>query len=357
MPEKSDEEIINEVGLDSSNDISEDDALAELSIKGEEEGLLELVDSNTEEENISDETKKIIENEDKDDEIELKNSSETIEKKEMPIQKKQPKVYRILMAVVALLSIILVIGLILYFTGFFEPEPIKPKKTAIKKVEKEIVFNEKEINKDKLNKKLTMLTKKEIMDKNELKEKELKKKKEEEEKLARIEEEKRLAKIEEEKQALIEEQNKLKKEQEALLTIQEKLKEEFEEQKKQLLLDLENKKMQNNTMTLIEPIPEPEPEIESQNTMEEASTMQFLSFINVATIKGNLYKSYLDKASTIDKNISLCRDYKNRIEIYFGPYDSIKEREKVFNNLIKNDFKEAYLVDFTKEEYDKRCNY
>ncbi len=49
--------------------------------------------------------------------------------------------------------------------------------------------------------------------------------------------------------------------------------------------------------------------------------------------------------------------FKNRIEIYVGPYDSTKERQKVYNLLLENGFKEAYLVDLTKEEYEKRCKY
>ena len=95
----------------------------------------------------------------------------------------------------------------------------------------------------------------------------------------------------------------------------------------------------------------------TQNDKNNENFKTFLSFINVATIKGNLYKSYLDKVEKYDKKISLCRDFKNRIEIYFGPYESQEERLKVFNLLIENGFKEAYLVDFTDEEYNKRCNY
>ncbi len=97
---------------------------------------------------------------------------------------------------------------------------------------------------------------------------------------------------------------------------------------------------------------------EAENNMEEkTSSKMFLPFINVATIKGELYKTYLDKVLTIDKNVSLCRDSKNRIEVYFGPYDSNIERAKVLDNLLENGFKESYLVDFTKEEYKKRCEY
>lgn len=95
----------------------------------------------------------------------------------------------------------------------------------------------------------------------------------------------------------------------------------------------------------------------NQKSEETKEINTFLSFINVATIEGELYKSFLDKVTKIDNNVSLCRDNKNRVEIYFGPYYSNNEREKVLNNLLENGFKYSYSVDFTQEEYNKRCKY
>lgn len=374
MAEKTDEEIINEVGLESSsNDISPEEALEELSIKddkGELENLEPVKDDSSDNKDKSSEN--VIENEDRDDEKELiNNADKELKEESLSVQKKQPRIYKILIGVAAFLLLTLLTGAVLYFTGFFDPEPVKPEQKIEKKVQNEIIFDEDSINKNKLNKKLTMLTKKEIMNKEELEaeEKRLKEeerlKKEAEEKA--IEEKKRkeaerLAKMQEEKRLLKEQEERLKKEQEALLQMQDELKIEFEEQKKQFLLDLENQKAQieEKEKEEIETIINEEPEMNVEPVEEmpvDDTSKTFLSFINVATIKGELYKSFLDKALTFDKNVSLCRDFKNRIEIYFGPYESKKERKKVFNNLIENGFKESYLVDFTQEEYDKRCKY
>ena len=83
----------------------------------------------------------------------------------------------------------------------------------------------------------------------------------------------------------------------------------------------------------------------------------FLLFINVAKIKDVLYKKYLDKIVAVSPNIKLCRDDKNRIEIYYGPFDNNEERTKLLNKLFENKFNEAYELEFTQEEFDKRCNY
>ncbi len=380
MAEKSDEEIIKELGLEaSSNDVSPEEALVELSIKDDEESLepIENQEDTTDKEEISKEN--VIENEDRDDEKELVNESNKNNEEPLPVQKKQPKIYKILIAIVIFLFIVLTAGTIMYFTGFFDPEPVKQaEKVVEKKTEIKIDFKDKNIDESKLNKKLKMLTKHEIMNKEELeaeekrikeeekKKKEAERKKKEAEEKALNEkkkkEEERLAKIEEEKKLLTQQQEALKKEQKALLILQEELKAEFEEEKKRFLEDIENQKTEIQDPVKEETIEESQEVEEDQFNKNEfenenKSINQFLPFINVATIKGNLYKSYLDKILEIDKNVSLCRDFKNRIEIYSGPYDSETERQKVINKLLEKGIKEAYLVDFTAEEYEKRCKY
>jgi len=101
MAEKTDEEIIKEVGLEASdNDISDEQALEELSIKddGQDDESLEEINNNELEptneslEPVEEDSKaNVIENEDKDDE-ELINNKETKDlEEEIPVQKKQPK--------------------------------------------------------------------------------------------------------------------------------------------------------------------------------------------------------------------------------------------------------------------------
>jgi hypothetical protein len=196
-----------------------------------------------------------------------------------------------------------------------------------------------------------------ILEKKKKKEKEnkeiaLKKKKAEEKILANY------AKIEKEKEYLINQQNELKEEYAKFKQMQEKAKVDFEMKKNNLLQELENKTIITSKEETIPNINEEnKSQIVEKEIPENKEIKYFLSFINVATIKGNLHKEFLDKVQKFDKNLSLCRDSKNRIEILFGPYDSNKERNKVFNNLLVNNIKEAYLIDFTLVEYEKRCKY
>lgn len=378
MAEKTDKEIIEELKLETSDDASNNEVLEEVSSNVPEDILEEVTkidDASTineqkkQDANINETKEKVIE--------------DTVE--EVQVQKKQPKIFRILIGVLIFLVTILVIGLILFFTGFFDPEeqmnpetnetkkPVAEQK--IKEIEKEIHI--KDLDKNRLNKKLQMLTKTEIMHKEELEAEEKKiaeeKKKKEEAKQKALDEKKKLeeekeaakrAEIQKEIEQLKEHQENVKKQQEEFLKLQNEAKMQLEEQRLALLKEIEeekNKMPAEPTMVEEEKIMTEETKkvIEQEEVKEEFTDTKntFLQFINVATVKGNLYKSYLDKVQIFDKNPSLCRDSKNRIEIYFGPYDSEKQREKVLNNLMDNGFKESYLVDFTQEEYEKRCKY
>ena len=391
MAEKTDEEIIKEVGLETSNDVTPEEALEELSLDGGFEEILEPVAEIKTATNSSSDKEELKSKKNDSEDNKLNSSSKNDQNEEnsqdpFPVQKKQPKIYKILMAVVAFLLLILFLGVVLYFIGFFdpeEPEKILDKKVEMKKVEKEIVFDSKDLNKKRLNKKLTMLTKHEIMNRNELeaeeqkiKEEERIKKETEEKAIAdkkRIEEEKlaaQYAKIEKEKQILENQQKEIKEKQENFLKLQEEASMILDEKRAELLKELEE---QRNIPKMIEPEPKEEvmlieKELEEKAMIEEKEEPEekifkenisntFLAFINVATIKGSLYKEFLDEVQKYDKKLSLCRDTKNRIEIFFGPYDSNKERQKVFNNLLDDGFQESYLIDFTNEEYQKRCKY
>jgi len=92
-------------------------------------------------------------------------------------------------------------------------------------------------------------------------------------------------------------------------------------------------------------------------TVEDTEVMQksFLLFAQVATIKTKLYLSFLQKINKIDKRISVCRNDVNHIEIFVGPFSSEEERSltlKKINNSLVND---AFAIDFTQNEFDKRC--
>ena len=272
-------------------------------------------------------------------------------KEDLTKSKKKSLLSKILIGIIAFLLLLLTVGIVLYLLGFFEPKeevvnttvenvmPVEVKEDAYK-------FDIKDINSKKLNEQLSFLTNKNIN-------------KEKNEELEKIENEKRI--IEEEKRR---EEEALKIQEEALLkekaAIEEKKiqleneKAELEAMRQEALmlkdqLEMNKTKLETATIEKIEAVISPEE--------EKVSNKKFLSFINVAKIKGSLYKKYLDKITAINSNVILCRDDKNRIEIYFGPFNDETSRSNLLDKLIKNKFEEAYEVEFTQEEFDKRCNY
>ncbi|MCG3659192.1 hypothetical protein [Aliarcobacter butzleri] len=89
----------------------------------------------------------------------------------------------------------------------------------------------------------------------------------------------------------------------------------------------------------------------------ETSNPTFIKLINVAKIKGELKKNFLDKIISISPNVHLCRDEENIIELYFGPFSDDETRKELYNKLVSKGFKEAYELEMTQEAFDKSCNY
>lgn len=275
-----------------------------------------------------------------------------IELKEEFVKPKKSILPKILIGIVALLILLLIIGAVLYFTGFFAPkEPVKVEQKEVTPVVEKVEttdnsykFDIKDINSKKLNEQLANLTSKNMA--NEENEKKLQEQKQKEDELLKSQENellKQKAQLEEKKLEL------------------EKEKAQLEEMKQQAVV-LKNELESNTTTNTNEGIPaktaanSKEPSKETVNNKQENKN-EFLLFISVAKIKGVLYKKYLDKIVAINPNVKLCRDDENRIEIYYGPFEKNEDRTDLVNKLINNKFNEAYELEFTQEEFDKRCNY
>lgn len=130
------------------------------------------------------------------------------------------------------------------------------------------------------------------------------------------------------------------------------------------ILEDEKEELTNNTKKEIEISKESKSlivfEDESKNEDTKASDIkkyEFLKIISVAKIKGNLKKSYYDKIYNIDSSVLLCRDSLSNIEIYFGPFKDNTKQENLLNRLLEAGFSEAYNLEMEKEEFNKRCNY
>ncbi len=271
------------------------------------------------------------------------------------VKPKKNTLFKVLIGIISLLIIIIIIGAILYFTGFFnhkeeiviqkEEEHIEQQQEVaqhIEKVEQKeegYKFNIKDINSKKLNEQLANLTNKNL-EKKENDKKAVEETKKEETTLKNHEEELIKQKAELEKQKIEFEKQKAEF---------EKIKEDSLSQKKETVAQIEQVKQPEETS----------PENAQKKTLDKETNAknEFLLFINVVKIKGVLYKKYLDKIIAINPNVKLCRDEKNRIEIYYGPFKSSEERSELLDKLIKNKFSEAYELEFTQEEFDKRCNY
>jgi hypothetical protein len=306
----------------------------------------ELIDASTL--TIDNENNEQIKNEKDDDKY-----KDILEVKEdLTKSKKKSLLSKILIGLITFLLLLLIVGVILYFLGFFTPKEtvkvVPQENTAPVEVKDETYkFDIKNINSKKLNEQLSFLTNKNIV-------------KEKDEDLEKRENEKRI--IEEEKRR---DDEALKIQEDALLkekaTIEEK-KTQLENEKAQLeamrqeALSLKAQLNVNKTELETTTVPSTE-QIKEPKVVQSTTKKEFLKFINVAKIKGSLYKKYLDKISAINPNVILCRDDRNKIEIYFGPFKDDESRNKLLDKLIKNKFEEAYEVEFTQEEFDKRCNY
>ena len=306
------------------------------------------------------------------------NKEPLVEVKEEFVKPKKSPLHKILFAVVAFLLLFLIIGTVLYFTGFFDPKEVKKVEIPVveQTVEKVEVaennykFDIKDINSKKLNEQLAALTSKNLNDEKieELEKKDNEKrlideqKRKEDELLKKQEDEllNQRTQLEQKKLELEREKIHLETMKQQALQLKEELHIENQDKSTETISALDSEK-QKVIETINNSIPKKaleEKKEEIVNNNEKAKdTSSFLLFINVAKIKDVLYKKYLDKIVTINPNIKLCRDDKNRIEIYYGPFDNSEDRSKLLNKLLDNKFNEAYELEFTKEEFDKRCNY
>lgn len=274
---------------------------------------------------------------------------------------KKPSLKIILISIIAFLVLLLIIGFSIIIFSPKEEAPVEVKEEVtvkeevVEEKEPEVKFDLSSINSQKLNEQLANLTNKNLQ-------KEPENIKENEESRRVLEEQKRIEeeslKIEED---LVLKQKESLEEKKAELEIEmqklEALKQEAVMAREELLKAQNTNQSQQNELEKEDNSPKIVKKEEPSKESIEQNSGEFLQLINVAKIKGVLYKKYLDKATSIDSNILICRDDLNRIELYYGPFTSNELRETLLNRLLKNGFSQAYEVEMTKDEFDKRCNY
>ncbi|MCT7469909.1 hypothetical protein N5T90_03375 [Aliarcobacter cryaerophilus] len=216
---------------------------------------------------------------------------------------------------------------------------------------KETKFDFNNLEPEKLNEQLELLTNKNM-----------EYQKEKEQKI--LEEEKKLSpvfnlvnnlkdkeEIKKEENSIVSSEDNKKEEISKIEEIKEDKKEEIISEKKDIATSTNNEtKTQNETSNI-------NSNSKKEETTKITESLTFVKLINVAKIKGDLNKKYFDKVIEVNANILLCRDDENIIELYYGPFLEDEIRDNLLSKLIKNGFKEAYSLEMTKEEFDKRCNY
>lgn len=210
---------------------------------------------------------------------------------------------------------------------------------------KETKFDFNNLEPEKLNEQLELLTNKNM-----------EYQKEKEQKI--LEEEKKLSPVFNLVNNL-KDKEEIKKEENSIVSSEDNKKEEIKEDKKEEIIS-ENKDVTTNTSNETKTQNETS-NINSNSKKEETTkatdSLTFVKLINVAKIKADLNKKYFDKVIEVNANVLLCRDDENIIELYYGPFLEDEIRDNLLSKLIKNGFKEAYSLEMTKEEFDKRCNY
>lgn len=216
---------------------------------------------------------------------------------------------------------------------------------------KETKFDFNNLEPEKLNEQLELLTNKNM-----------EYQKEKEQKI--LEEEKKLSpvfnlvnnlkdkeEIKKEENSIVSSEDNKKEEISKIEEIKEDKKEEIISEKKDIATSTSNEtKTQNETSNI-------NSNSKKDETTKITESLTFVKLINVAKIKGDLNKKYFDKVIEVNANVLLCRDDENIIELYYGPFLEDEIRDNLLSKLIKNGFKEAYSLEMTKEEFDKRCNY
>ena len=216
---------------------------------------------------------------------------------------------------------------------------------------KETKFDFNNLEPEKLNEQLELLTNKNM-----------EYQKEKEQKI--LEEEKKLSpvfnlvnnlkdkeEIKKEENSIVSSEDNKKEEISKIEEIKEDKKEEIISEKKDIATSTNNEtKTQNETSNI-------NSNSKKEETTKITESLTFVKLINVAKIKGDLNKKYFDKVIEVNANVLLCRDDENIIELYYGPFLEDEIRDNLLSKLIKNGFKEAYSLEMTKEEFDKRCNY
>ncbi len=242
------------------------------------------------------------------------------------VQQKQSKLQKILMLAVGVLGGIFLFGLILYWFGAFDPdEPTQP--VAVQgqdlnqtKEPEKYIFSDKDINIDRLNSKLRILTKYEI-----------------------------IGTKEEEQQKLLEKNAKISSEQIDNLLLEEQKKEEEKRLAEEKRKQEELKKAQEEKKRL----EEEQKRLEEEKRKAAQNPYDLLKFIQVNEDETvlNSIKPNLEK---FEVKISKCSDVTGNF-LLIGPFKTNKDLNTIFKDIYKNITQSTTKKDLARLEFDRIC--
>jgi len=237
-----------------------------------------------------------------------KSSSISLDEELTQEEIKRKKLKKIILIVGIVFIAIILIGIGLYFIGFFESKTYEQTKdkNITKKIDRSITIETKprkkyinfkmsQINVKRLEQKLSLLTKYEILENDETERLKAK------EKLAR------------EKQARLE---------------------KFAKQNKE------------------------ESIFQSASLKDNNQTKSIKYFAQIPTLKIKKFKKFIKASQIISAHLSICKDTNNRTRVFVGPFKDKKTRNKIIN-ILKNKKlkKEIKKLNLTSKEFDTMCNF
>lgn len=291
------------------------------------EELSENEESKEENEELSNEVKEVTQDDNDDTQAE-----EPLDEDE----KKQKKLKLIIIILGSVIGVLILAFIIMYFMGIFDnPEPLPVDNNATKIVKpskesmiiasiknKQIEYNDKLINKKRLNKKLALLTKYEILDDDVV----TKFQQEEKERLYKI------------KMQQLEEFAKNNKEESIFKTTLNK----NISNKESRFIDINDSNKTNNSNLAFE------------NPNEK------LIFIKIDPIEYKNFKDIIKAEKTSTTSISMCKNNKGKIDIYVGPMYINLETNNIIKRVRKTFPDKKSSISITKllrKEFNNLCNF
>ncbi len=208
----------------------------------------------------------------------------------------------------------------MFFTGAFDPEVIEEvpltKEQLIKKettitiktqpVKKYITFTMDQINPARINKRLKLLTKYEI--------------------------------IEDDALELIKAKEKERLYQEAQLKL-----ENFAKNNKEESLSKDGKNVfapGKMNVAVVKP-----------------DSLPMQKFIQIPTLNLNKYQQLIKQSKQIKVNLSICKDSDSRTLVFLGPFSNNATRDTMLQSVPKNLTKDLIRLNLTKKEFNEKCSF